>query len=215
MGMIDKGEAGTEPSPADGLSSREVILDAAEQLMALHGYADTSISAICKASGLPVGSLYHHFGNKSGILAAVLERGNRQFSGGLDAMVDATAGPDERMRQYYGHAPELLMSNVAYFRILHSSLTSCDMGVPERLAENNEAVARRLAAVIEPVVREAGIADPGVLALQLARFSAVYAAGAMLVSGYVRERVFAEMAPLHEVVRTMIASAASATGPQR
>ncbi|WP_239072534.1 TetR/AcrR family transcriptional regulator [Streptomyces bauhiniae] len=214
MSMIDQGEVGADPTPVDGPSSREAILDAAERLMAHHGYADTSISAICKASGLPVGSLYHHFGNKSGIFAAVLERGNGRFYGGLDAMVEATADPEERLRQYFDLAPELLMNNVAYFRILHGSLTGGDPGVLERLEESNEAVARRLAAVIEPVVRAAGVADAVGLAFRLARFSAVYAAGAMLTAGYVRERLIAEMAPLHGVVRAMITAAATAEHPK-
>lgn len=57
-----------------GAQSRDAILDTAGELMARHGYAATSISMISTACGLPVSSLYWHFGSKDGIYVAVLER---------------------------------------------------------------------------------------------------------------------------------------------
>jgi AcrR family transcriptional regulator len=72
--------------PDQGARSREEILDAAERLMGTRGYAATSISLLAKASGLPPSSIYWHFGSKSGVLGAVLERGARRFF--------ATAAPD-------------------------------------------------------------------------------------------------------------------------
>jgi AcrR family transcriptional regulator len=57
-----------------GAESRRKILDAAERLFALSGYAGMSTSQLSRDSGLPVASLYWHFGSKIGILAAVLDR---------------------------------------------------------------------------------------------------------------------------------------------
>ncbi|RYF60416.1 MAG: TetR/AcrR family transcriptional regulator, partial [Comamonadaceae bacterium] len=57
-------------------SSRDVILTAAERLILEHGYQKASIAEICRRSGLPVGSVYHFFGSKAGILVAVLESRN-------------------------------------------------------------------------------------------------------------------------------------------
>ncbi|MFD8232523.1 TetR/AcrR family transcriptional regulator [Streptomyces sp. NPDC059696] len=51
-----------------------MILDTAGELMSRHGYAATSISMISTACGLPVSSIYWHFGSKDGIYVAVLER---------------------------------------------------------------------------------------------------------------------------------------------
>src|SRR5687767_10421400 len=62
-----------------GQSSRELILDATERLMATRGYAATSISDIRSACGLPASSIYWHFGSKEGVLAAVMERGADRF----------------------------------------------------------------------------------------------------------------------------------------
>jgi AcrR family transcriptional regulator len=66
-----------------GARSREVALDAAERVMALHGYEAASLSAIVKESGIPMSSLYHYFGSKDGILLAVMERGAQRFFAAL------------------------------------------------------------------------------------------------------------------------------------
>lgn len=62
------------PVQERGAQSRDAILDTAGELMARHGYAATSISMISTACGLPVSSLYWHFGSKDGIYVAVLAR---------------------------------------------------------------------------------------------------------------------------------------------
>jgi AcrR family transcriptional regulator len=66
-----------------GVRSRARILETAQQLMATRGYAGTSISAICKETGLPATSIYHHFGSKQQLLAAVMERGAQQWFASL------------------------------------------------------------------------------------------------------------------------------------
>jgi AcrR family transcriptional regulator len=72
-----------------GEQSRELILDATEQLMATRGYAATSISDIRKACGLPPSSIYWHFGSKDGVLAAVMERGADRFFAAIPTSEDA------------------------------------------------------------------------------------------------------------------------------
>ena len=46
------------------------MLRAAAELFSERGYAATSISAICKASGVVPSSIYWVFGNKAGVFAA-------------------------------------------------------------------------------------------------------------------------------------------------
>ncbi len=71
-----------------GEQSRELILDATEQLMATRGFAATSISDIRKACGLPASSIYWHFGSKEGVLAAVMERGAPRFFSAIPVEAD-------------------------------------------------------------------------------------------------------------------------------
>jgi AcrR family transcriptional regulator len=66
--------ASKSASTAAGASSRDVILDAARTLIASKGYDGMAVSDLCAQSGLPASSIYYHFGNKLGVLAALLER---------------------------------------------------------------------------------------------------------------------------------------------
>lgn len=69
-------------------SARSRILDAAEHLMGERGYAATGIAAISQRSGLPASSIYWHFGNKQGLLAAVMERGAMHWLHTLQQALD-------------------------------------------------------------------------------------------------------------------------------
>lgn len=90
-----------------GENSREQILDAAEQLMAAHGYAATSISHIRKECGLPASSIYWHFGSKEGVLAAVMERGAGRFFAQIPRGQDVEAQRAAAARLHAEH-PEFL-----------------------------------------------------------------------------------------------------------
>lgn len=55
------------------VSSRQAILEAAANMMALKGYSGTSISMICKAAGCPASSLYWHFSSKENLFAEIVK----------------------------------------------------------------------------------------------------------------------------------------------
>lgn len=50
---------------------RDAILESALRAFLEHGVADAPIEAICAGARASVGSVYHHFGGKSGLAAAV------------------------------------------------------------------------------------------------------------------------------------------------
>jgi AcrR family transcriptional regulator len=54
--------------------TRDRILDAAEELFALHGFETTSVDAIAHRAGLTVGALYRHFSAKGELLLDVVRR---------------------------------------------------------------------------------------------------------------------------------------------
>jgi AcrR family transcriptional regulator len=62
-----------------GVKSRELVLDAAERVMAEHGYDGASVARVVDEAGIPISSVYHYFGSKDGILLAVMERGAVRF----------------------------------------------------------------------------------------------------------------------------------------
>ena len=64
-----------DPSTADGWTTRERILDAAEQVFAEKGLAAAPVRDIAGRVGLNPASLYNYFDGKEELYEAVLERG--------------------------------------------------------------------------------------------------------------------------------------------
>ena len=62
---------------------REAILAAALRLFTKNGFADTSIDDLRQASGASVGSIYHHFGGKAGVAAALYAETLRDYQQGM------------------------------------------------------------------------------------------------------------------------------------
>ena len=53
---------------------RQAILDAALQAFASGGLGSVTIGAVSSSAGASVGSIYHHFGDRTGLLAALYTR---------------------------------------------------------------------------------------------------------------------------------------------
>jgi len=62
-----------------GVRSRELVLDAAEKVMAEDGFEAATLARVVDEAGIPMSSVYHYFGSKEGILLAVMERGAERF----------------------------------------------------------------------------------------------------------------------------------------
>lgn len=58
-----------------------------------HGYAETSTDDLTVQAGLTRGALYHHFGDKKGLLATVIEQIDSEKDTRLPAVFNRTATP--------------------------------------------------------------------------------------------------------------------------
>ncbi|MBZ3900415.1 TetR/AcrR family transcriptional regulator [Streptomyces griseiscabiei] len=165
-----------------GASSRQVFLDAAEELLARRGYAAMSIAAVCKAAGLPVGSLYWHFKNKADLAVGVLRHGTERFFEDLPTGTDVVGTPRERLERYYMTAAEVFERSPRFLRVelLLSLQEYDDLDVRSETARIHEALVDRIAGVIEPVAHEAGLADAPAVARELAGMTLDITAGAIV-----------------------------------
>ncbi len=76
-------------------SSRDVLINNAEQLVHRQGFAATSVNDILAVSGVTKGALYHHFPGKDELELAVLERAGKRFLEWMDVVL---AGPTPRCK---------------------------------------------------------------------------------------------------------------------
>jgi AcrR family transcriptional regulator len=70
--------SGLSPGPRGGSGKGDrrerSILDAAESLLADHGYEQTTVEQIARGAGITRSSLYHYFDSKQAVMTAVVER---------------------------------------------------------------------------------------------------------------------------------------------
>lgn len=69
--------------------TRGKLIASARQAFAEHGYAETAMDDFTASVALTRGALYHHFGDKKGLLRAVVETLDREMDRRLDAASDA------------------------------------------------------------------------------------------------------------------------------
>lgn len=78
--------------PAGGTqNTREALLEAGRELFATMGYGQASARDIVEKAGCTAPVLYHHFGNKAGLFAAVMDDVNEQI---LGAFAEAIEGKE-------------------------------------------------------------------------------------------------------------------------
>ncbi|MBP5123858.1 TetR/AcrR family transcriptional regulator [Pseudomonas protegens] len=90
--------------------TRARLIASARQAFARQGYAKTSMDDLTAEAGLTRGALYHHFGDKQGLLAAVVEQIDSEMDERLEAISAAASDPwqgfAQRCRAYLEMAQE-------------------------------------------------------------------------------------------------------------
>ncbi|MCX5121956.1 TetR/AcrR family transcriptional regulator [Micromonospora sp. NBC_00362] len=90
------GTRATRRKRANGVESRQRILDAAVQIASERGYEGTSIAAVSARCGLPASSIYWHFKDKDDLLAAVIERSFETWLAAVDLPGEEIGTPLQR-----------------------------------------------------------------------------------------------------------------------
>ena len=169
MPLSDPDASETSPTRrkrSDGLRTIERVLKSAEEEMAEFGFGKFNLDRVMEKSGVARSSVYHHFGGRDGVIAALestrtmrsLERGTAEFETFLDTL---TSG--ER-------AFELIELGVRSFRSSEnknrrqrriSSLAASQNSVAIRvvLANDQRTGTEVLARVIEKA-RDKGLCNP-------------------------------------------------------
>ena len=88
-----------------GVKSRELVLDAAERVMAEEGFEAATLARVVEEAGIPLSSVYHYYGSKDGILLAVMERGAERFFADLP-------DPDRRLGRPAEHLSTVVLAAV-------------------------------------------------------------------------------------------------------
>ena len=163
--------------------SRRRILDAAYELMAEAGYSGTSISMICRRSGLPPSSTYWHFGSKEGLLSAVVEDGAQRWLEGLPRWSTIEGSAEDRLRALFAAVADSMAADATPTRLLLLLALERGNSLDDESLEVMRNVRRSAASGFRLVFREVfGTDSPEAEALcdELAVFALAVADGAVI-----------------------------------
>ena len=79
--------------------TRATLISTARHFFSEQGFADTSMDDLTAHAGLTRGALYHHFGDKKGLLAAVVEQIDAEMDERLQAISDSAQDVWEGFRR--------------------------------------------------------------------------------------------------------------------
>ncbi|KAA0910231.1 TetR/AcrR family transcriptional regulator [Streptomyces apricus] len=101
------------------MSTKARILEVAAALVAESSNGDVSTRAVCEAAGVGAPALYRHFGDKEGLLSAVVDHGWDKY---LATKRNRPPGTDpvEDLRDGWDTHVEFALANPNLFRLMHS-----------------------------------------------------------------------------------------------
>jgi AcrR family transcriptional regulator len=92
-------------------TNRERIIRMAISLFAARGFRGTSIRDIASAMNMGISNIYHYFGNKEGLLIAILEDASKRLLSVLHQVREQDLPPVERFRKLVTAHIKLSMEN--------------------------------------------------------------------------------------------------------
>jgi AcrR family transcriptional regulator len=94
------------------------------------GFASASVREIVELAGVTKPALYYHFGNKDGVLTAILEEGAREFRAAIARAVGRSGGTRDRLFALFDEVNGLFEKNVPVARVAHAVIQGPAEGVP-------------------------------------------------------------------------------------
>lgn len=156
---------------------RTRILEAAADLLSRSSEADFSTRAVCEAAGVGAPALYRQFGDKEGLLSAVVDLGFEKYLAGKRA-AKASDDPVQDLRSGWDNHVAFAVDNPNYYRLMYSGLATPPKAAAEAHALLLEvlercAAAGRLKVSVETAGKMVMAANAGV-ALSLITRPAIY-----------------------------------------
>lgn len=142
---------------------KENILLTAQQLFAEHGYASTSTKSIAQNAGVSEGLIFKHFGNKEGLLDAIVEAGLRQVSNFFSPLLKEE-DPKKVIQLALEIPVEILREHKDYWK-LQLSLKYQSPGVADKY--HNSEVLASITTHVEQAFKKLGYANPAQEAMLL------------------------------------------------
>jgi AcrR family transcriptional regulator len=131
-----KAEAGAAEQGPDQVGARELLLETASQIMREGDQVDISLSELSLRSGLNSALVKYYFGNKAGMLSALLDRDMVAIIKSVDALLakDQLA-PEDKLRLHIARCIDTYYAFPYLNRLLMRLVRDSDEGEARRIAD--------------------------------------------------------------------------------
>jgi len=206
---------------AEGARTRERVLESASKLMASHGYAATSMARISREAGVNSASIFWAFGNKEGLLAAVMERAAAEFFQSVRVRAEHITVPRENVWERLAGLADAFSRGPEFLRlllVLSLERRDGDPSVLEAARRVRTQAVAGLAEVYEPEVELANRGQRRAVCWELARFTLMLLDG-VFVAGQIESdstdltRAFRSIAAGVRATRDHLVAETRATPP--
>jgi AcrR family transcriptional regulator len=141
---------------------RARILEAAIKLVAEGGYASATINEVCRLAGVRPPAVYYHYGNKDGLVAAVVETVATAWLDGLESVAREGSSFEDRLNAGLRGWRALILEDRSPIQLLIRVQLECRPNAPTIPAALISVMARArtiIAGAVEGVVGPLADAD--------------------------------------------------------
>jgi len=145
---------------SDASASRERILAAGADLFSEKGYVGAGIDLLAARSGIAKTAIYYHFGNKEGLVAAVLERAATTWIETVRAASQQAGTPMERLDQALAGMRTMIEEKPWIMKLLQVLALEVANDKPEVRATLQTIIRRAREAIVEGMRDALGVELP-------------------------------------------------------
>ncbi len=116
--------------------ARELLLETASNIMREGDIVDISLSELSLRSGLNSALVKYYFGNKAGLMRALLDRDMEDIVQQVDALMAKDMAPEDRLRRHIGAMVDTYFKTPYLYRLLMRLVRESDDDEARRIAES-------------------------------------------------------------------------------
>ena len=122
-------------APVDTPGAREQLLDTASAIMREGDIVDISLSELSMRSGLNSALVKYYFGNKAGLMKALLDRDMAAITHSVDALLHKDMDPEAKLRLHLGKMVDTYYATPYLNRLLMRLVRDSDPEEARRIAD--------------------------------------------------------------------------------
>ena len=119
-----------------GAGARELLLQTASDIMREGDIVDISLSELSLRSGLNSALVKYYFGNKAGLMRALLDRDMADIVTSVDALMAKDMAPEQRLRRHIGAVVDTYFKTPYLNRLLMRLVRESDPEEAHRIADS-------------------------------------------------------------------------------